>query len=168
MPAKGQKVTDTFGKWRASGKLPEVLEFIKECSRKLVTQTEMAKHLGINDETFSRMKLRHPEMQKVIDEAKLNLKKDLVGALYRRAMGYEYTDEIQYIEDGGKGKPPKRKIVRTKKWIPEDRYSLVYLLTKNFGVEFYDRKYELYLAEQKILDHKEDWKKDENTEQEDS
>jgi len=38
---------DTYQLWVETGKLDEGFGFIKECSRKLVTQIEMCKHLGI-------------------------------------------------------------------------------------------------------------------------
>lgn len=148
---------DTYQIWTESGKLNEILDFIKECARKLVTQKEMCKHLGITQDTFSRLKRKYPDIAKMQFAAKINLKMDLMGALYKRAVGYEFTDEVQHIEDSGKGKPPKRKIVKTTKHVPADKYSAVYLLTKHFGREFSDKSYELHLLEKRMLNNKEEW-----------
>lgn len=151
---------DTYQIWKDTGKLDEILEFIKECSRKLVTQKEMCKHLGITQDTFIRLKRKYPIIEKTQLDSKLNLKMDLMGAIYKRAIGYEYTDEVQHIEDDGKGKAPRRKIVKTTKHIPADKYSAVYLLTKYFGREFSDKSYELHLLEQRMLLNKEEWMTD--------
>lgn len=148
---------DTFAKWEQNGKLPEILEFIADCSRKLVTQKEMSKHLGICEDVFIRMNKKYPIIERVQLEAKLNLKRDLVGAIYKRAIGYENMAEVQHIEDGGKGKPPKRRIVKSKKHIPGDKYGTVYLFTKHFGREYSDKSYEFQLLEQKFLANKEEW-----------
>lgn len=53
-------MADIFEKWKASGDLPKILEFIAECSRKLVTQREMLQHLGMREDTFSKLKKKHP------------------------------------------------------------------------------------------------------------
>lgn len=94
---------------------------------------EVCKHLSIVEDIFIRLKRKYPILEKIQVEAKLNLKMNLMGTLYKRAIGYEYTDELQHIENGGEGKAPKKRIVKTKKYIPADKYCAVYLLTKHFG-----------------------------------
>ena len=111
--AKNQR--DIYDMWRDSGDLPKIMAFISECAKKLVTQSEMCEHLGINEATFSRLKKKHPEIQQAMDKEKLNLKDDLSSALYKLAMGYTLTEETQDIEDKGSGQAQKRKIHRTKK-----------------------------------------------------
>lgn len=150
------KGKDTYQKWEEAGKLEEVLEFIKEAARKLVTQVEICKHLGITQSTFITLKRKYPIINEIQLDAKMNLKMDLMGSLYKRAMGYDYIDEVTHIEDNGKGNP-KRKITKTKKHVPADKYSAVYLLTKHFGREFSDKSYELHLLEQRMLLNKEEW-----------
>lgn len=143
--------------WKETGQLDHILSFIRECSKKLVTQREMCKYLRIDEATFSRMKKQYPKIQEAIDNSKLDLKKELVGALYKKALGYEVIEEQQFIEDRGKGKEQKRKIHRTKKYIQPDYKSIVYLLTKNFGREFSERKDELELMDKRLALMKEEW-----------
>ncbi|MDL2292522.1 hypothetical protein LJC17_02920 [Acholeplasma sp. OttesenSCG-928-E16] len=159
--------------WEEDGRLEEVMEFIKECSRKLITQAEMCEHLKINEATFSRMKKKHPEIQKIQNEALLDLKKDLAGALYKKAVGFELIEETQDIEDGGKGQKQKRKIHRVKKQVAPDYKSIIYLLSKTFGREYSERYEELQMMERKLEQAKEEWNKngnntDENSPDEDS
>lgn len=145
----GKKFMDTYHKWEHFGKLKEILDFIKTCQRCLVSQTEMCKHLGIKEDTFIRLKRKYPVIEKALLDAKMDLKKDLVGALYKRATGYSYTDEVHYIEDSG-SKSKKRRVVKTTKHVPDDKYSAVYLLIKYFGRDFSDRSYELALLEARL------------------
>ena len=77
----GMKKMDIFEKWRESGQLPQILDFIRDCSRKLVSQREISQYLNINEATFSRLKKAHPEIEEVQMKAKFDLKKDLVGAI---------------------------------------------------------------------------------------
>ena len=94
---------DIWEVWDDTGQLESVKAFIKDCSRKLITQAEMCKYLNIDTATFSRLKKKHPEIAEIQENAKLDLKKDLMDALYKKAIGYEIVEEDQYIEDRGAG-----------------------------------------------------------------
>ena len=153
---------DIYEKWLESGQLPQILDFIRDCSRKLVTQREMCQYLGINEATFSRLKKAHPELEELQMKAKFDLKKDLVGALYKKAMGFETIEEEQFIEDKGKGQEAKRKIHRIKKQVPPDYKSILYLLTKNFGREYCERFEDMQLVERKMAEAKEVWASEQN------
>lgn len=153
--AKNQR--DIYETWRDTGQLPEIMAFISDCSKKLVTQGEICQHLGVNEVTFSRLKKRHPEIQLAMDKARMNLKEDLANSLYKLAMGYTLTEETQDIEDKGSGQAQKRKIHRTKKEIGPDFKAIVYLLTKKFGREYSQRFEDFQLAEKKLEEAKEEW-----------
>ena len=148
---------DIFEMWAENGDLDRILDFIRDCSRKLVTQGEMCEHLGITETTFSKLKKKHPELQEAIDKSKLDLKKDLADAMYKLAMGYTLIEETQDIEDKGSGQSQKRKVHRTKKEIGPDFKAIVYLLTKKFGREYSQRYEDLQIAEKKIEEAKEEW-----------
>ena len=109
------KDRDLFEVWRDTGELDNVLNFIRDCSKKLIKQGEICEHLGINEATFSRLKKKHPEIKEAIEKSKLDLKKDLADALYKLAVGFEIVEETQDVEDRGIGEKQKRKIHRTKK-----------------------------------------------------
>lgn len=148
---------DIYDVWKESGQLEATIAFIASCANKLVSQREMCEYLKINESTFSRLKKRHPDIQEAINKGKLELKKDLIDALVKKALGFETVEEEQWIEDGGKGEKQKRKIHRTKKQVPPDYKSIIYLLTKRYGKEFSERYEEIMLAERKIDEAKEVW-----------
>lgn len=158
------KKKDMYTKWLENGDLPKMMEFFKECSRKLVTQREMCEFLGITENTFYQLKQRHPDIQEAMDKARFDLKNDLMGAMYKKAVGYETIEETQDIEDTGKGQKQKRKIHRVKKQIGPDYKAIVYLMTKKYGKEYSERYEELMLAEKKIEESKEEWKSNGNEE----
>jgi hypothetical protein len=117
----------------------------------------MCEYLGISEHAFINLKKKHPEVDKMMRNAKLDLKNKLIDALVKKALGFEIVEEEQFIEDSGKGEKQKRKIHRTKKQVPPDYKSIVYLLTKKFGKEFSERYEEIMLAERKIEEAKEVW-----------
>lgn len=148
---------DRYKIWEETGQLPQILDFIKDCSKKLITQKEMCLYLKIDEATFSRLKKKHPEIVKAQQDARLELKKDLASAMYKKALGYELVDEEQFIEDRGKGQEQKRKIHRTKKQVGPDYKAIVYLLVKQFGREYSDKNDDYELMEKKLMESKEVW-----------
>ena len=159
--------TDIYKNWVESGKLPEVLAFITECAKKLVSQKEMCRVLKINANTFSSMKKDHPDIQEAIDKAKYELKKDLASAMYKKAVGYEMVEEDQYIVD--KGGQQVKKVHRTKKQVGPDYKALTYLLTKHFGREWSERYEDLtFMAEQKEKANDEEWQSADSEDEEDT
>lgn len=151
------KSKDIYEMWQDTGQLPQVLEFIKDCSKKLITQKEMCEYLKVSEVTFIKIKRKHPEIEKAMYDARLNLKCDLASAMYKKALGYELVDEEQFIEDRGKGQEQKRKIHRTKKQVGPDYKAIVYLLVKQFGREYSDKNDDYELMERKLLESKEVW-----------
>lgn len=154
--AKAKKKS-VYCEWEESGKLPQIINFIKESVRKSATQGEIADRLGITQETLCRMKTKHKDIRKAFFDSKLDLKSDLTSAILKRALGFEYYEEDQLIEDKGKGVEQKRKIHRVKKQVPPDLRSAIYLLTKNFGVEFSERYEEIKLVTETKAKDKEEW-----------
>lgn len=150
------KKPEIYQKWKDSGRFDEIMEFIAECSRKLVSQAEMCRHLGIREETFISMRKKHPDVQEIIDNSKMNLQLDLMGALYRKAIGAEVTETVQLIEDT-KGGKQKRKVNTVKKTLAPDTRSAIYLLTKVIDKNFHERMEELKIMEEKMKNAKEEW-----------
>lgn len=158
--------TNIYKNWVESGKLPEVLAFISECAKKLVSQKEMCQVLKINPNTFSSMKKDYPIIQETIDKAKYELKKDLASAMYKKAVGYETVEEDQYIVD--KGGQQVKKVHRTKKQVGPDYKALTYLMVKHFGKEYSERYEELaFMAEQKEKANDEEWQSADSEDEED-
>lgn len=151
------KKVDIFEQWSLDGQLGKMLEFIKDCSRKLVTQKEMCESLKIHPSLFSRLKKEHPEIQEAQNKGRFELKKDLASALYKKAVGFEVIEEDKYVEEDTEGSKQKTKIRKVKKQIPPDYKSIVYLLTKVYGKEYSERFEDLELMERKLEISREEW-----------
>lgn len=68
------KKTDIYESWQASGELDNVLSFVKSCSTNLVMQKEMCEYLEISEQAFINLKKKHPEVDKMMRNTKLDLK----------------------------------------------------------------------------------------------
>ena len=76
------------------------------------TQPEIAKALGVDEDTVIRWRKEFPEFAGAIKESKDQADSKVVACLYQRACGYEYT-EIKVVEnpDGTRRKEmTKRKV----------------------------------------------------------
>jgi len=70
--------------------------------------------------------------------------------MFERAMGFTITNEDQIIEQTPTG--TKKKIIKQTRTILGDMSIARYLLIINFGKEYSEKKYELELSEQKVLE----------------
>ena len=78
--------------WKDTGQLPQVLEFVKECSRKLVTQKEMCTYLNL-DEIYQEneienydtdyvgqiLKMDAKKFKRLVEDADIKLAKTIAG-----------------------------------------------------------------------------------------
>ena len=86
--------------------------------RKQIVET-----LGMSDETFNKWMHKYPDFKKAVQEGRKPIDENVVNALYKSAIGYEYY-EIQYEpkkltakereEAEDNGRYPKNKLVKTK------------------------------------------------------
>ena len=154
----GKTRKDLFEMWNETGKWPEVRDFLFDCFSKLVTQKEICERLQMDEATFIKLKKKHPEIERLKQDARLDLKRNLIGAMYKKAIGYEVTEEDQYLEEGAGNKGTKKKKAhKFKRHIPGDYKAIVYLLSHNFGREFSERVFDYELVEKKIEAGEEVW-----------
>jgi len=156
MPRKDK--SDTFDLWKKNGALETKLGLISDLTARRSSQIVISQQLGINPKTFSMLKSKHSEIRKAVLEGEERLKSSLLDAVYKRAMGFEATDEVTTLEIVNERK--KKRIVKTRKTFPPDVDACKYLLMIKFGKEYSPKKYELELMEKKIKSDKEVW--DEN------
>lgn len=149
------KVLDSFERWENQGLLKNKLRIIEELVAKNVTQEKIAKVIGISEKTLQKLKNKHVEFARAFSKGQLDLKDNLIGAIYKKAMGFEHEDIQTQMEDyNGK---PKKKIVKTIKYYPPDLNSAKYLLIIKFGRSFNEKKDELDLMERRIDEKEDEW-----------
>lgn len=110
----------------------------------------IATELGIAENTLYSLRKKYKDVDKAYVDGRNLLQKSLLEKMYERAMGLTITNEDQIIEQTPTG--TKKKIIKQTRTIIGDMGVARYLLIINFGKEFSEKKYELELSEQKVLE----------------
>lgn len=93
-------------------------EQIEEWLNNGATEDQIAEALGIGASTLAEYKNKYPEFLALLKKKKPKLIGDLRGALYKRAMGYDY-EEVKTTIRQEKGKQVQV-VEKTKKHMPPD------------------------------------------------
>ena len=102
------------------------LEQVEEWSSRGMTQKDMAKALGVGYTSFRNYKEEYPELQEAIDRGQISAVQEVEGALFKRAIGYEYEEETEELKNiDGKKTAFKRKV---KKHQAGDTLAMMYYL----------------------------------------
>lgn len=108
-----------------------VFPHLEEINRKIrqgVTESEIAKALGVSVATFENYKLAHPELREALSKGKgADVLQKLINAGIETACGY-YKDEVT-ITTNAKG---EETTIKTRKWNPANA-SLNKFYVMNFG-----------------------------------
>ena len=72
----------------------EILERVKAYARDGFTELEMCKKLNVGQTTFTYWKRLYPALMTALKENKEIVDNQVVGALLRNALGFEYTEEV--------------------------------------------------------------------------
>lgn len=78
---------------------PESLELIKRWARNGCIDKDIASNIGVSENTFNRWKKRSPSILAALRDAKPVADAKVESALFRSALGYQYT-EVTKERDG--------------------------------------------------------------------
>lgn len=84
------------------------------------TDDEIALSIGVSVRTIHRWKKDHPSFEKALSEGKGVSDAKVIRSLYKRATGYEYTEEKKIVEYDKEGNIKPVKVEKTTKHIPPD------------------------------------------------
>lgn len=138
------------------------LKEIEEWRRIGWTESEIAKELGVNRDTFCRYKKIYPELSDTIKSKNATLVEDLRGALVRRAKGYQYVETKKIYERDDSGQLRHVRTEETTKSQPADVAALN-LALKNFDRENWSNDPQLLALKREELElkkkqiEKDDW-----------
>jgi len=104
------------------------LPFVKLLAEKGCTDREIYPALGIGEKTFYEWKNRHPQFAQTIEKAREKPLVAVEGALYRRCMGYEYSETT--LERNEVGEMVATKIVQ-KQMAPNLTGIIFYLINRS-------------------------------------
>ena len=116
---------------------PENLNIIEGWAREGLTNAQIAKNIGINQDTLYAWLKKYPEFSESLKKGKITVDYEVENALLKRALGYDY-DEVKTIK--GKDDQIKETIV-TRKHMPPNVVAQIYWL-KNRKPELWRDKVE--------------------------
>jgi len=151
------KKKDTYEIWILQEVAEKKLKVIRELVSKQVSLTQIAKILGITPKTLIKLKNVHSEVLKAFVYGNGDLKDNLIGAMYKKAIGFEQEEVQTFIEENNHNKSIKRKVVKNMKYYPPDYSAIRYLLITKFGREYNEKKDEIDLMEKRIENKSEVW-----------
>ncbi len=77
------------------------LDLIAQWARDGAIERDIAKKLGVSESTFSGYKKEHPELMETLTVNKEVTDARVESALYKRAIGYEYTETSKEVGPDG-------------------------------------------------------------------
>ncbi len=148
---------DIYQKWKTDGLVQSKLKLIKELASRSCGMGVIASELGMSESNLYTLRKRCKDIDQAYEDGRNLLKKSLLEKMFERAMGFTITNEDQIIEQTPTG--TKKKIIKQTRTILGDMGDARYLLIINFGKEYSEKKYELELTEQKVLERQRenDW-----------
>ena len=149
---------DNYQTWKNDGILQSKLKLIKELASRSCGMGVIATELGVSENTLYSLRKKYKDVEKSYEDGRNMLKKSLLEKMFERAMGFTIVNEDQIIEQTPTG--TKKKVIKQTRTILGDMGVARYLLIINFGKEYSEKKYELELSEQKVLERQKenDWK----------
>lgn len=104
-----------------------------------LTDEQVAHNIGIARGTLYDWKNRYPDIDDALKRGKEVIDRQVENALLKRALGYEYEEVKQIIEQDNDGKD-KKKIEKTKKIIVPDTTAQIFWLKNRKPAEWRDKQ----------------------------
>ncbi len=141
---------DIYQLWKSDGVISAKLKLIKELASRSCGMGVIASELSIAENTLYALRKKYKDVDQAYVDGRNLLKKSLLEKMFERAMGLTITNEDQIIEQTPTG--TKKKIIKQTRTILADMGVARYLLIINFGKDYSEKKYELELNEQKVIE----------------
>ena len=103
------------------------------------TNEEIAEAMGVSKRTIIRWSKDHETFSKALAEGKAISDAKVVRSLYKRATGYDYTEERRIIEMDKDGNPKPAKVEQVKRHAPPDVGAIAFWLKNRQRGQWYDR-----------------------------
>ena len=108
---------------------PENLVLINGWARDGLTQKDIADKIGVRYQTISEWSGKYPEFAEALKTGKDYADTLVVNALFRRATGYETTEEIREVKLDKNGNRTGNAVIKTvKKQVPPDTTAQIFWL----------------------------------------
>jgi DNA-binding XRE family transcriptional regulator len=100
---------------------------------------QIADNIGINRKTLYEWKKKYPPISDALKTGKEVADRKVENALFKNAMGYEYTEVKEYIEQTDDGKK-KKKIEKTTKHVPANTTAQIFWLKNRKPKQWRDKQ----------------------------
>ena len=115
------------------------------CAQQGMTDTQAAEYMGISERTLNYWKKQHEEFLQAYKNGSDEKSEKVVGALFKRALGYDY-EETELIEDDKGGVITKVK----KKHMAANPVSIFFWLTNKRPDEWRHRQENIDIGDKKV------------------
>ena len=122
--------------------LEEITKWVRTMSEK-----QIAHRLGIGESTWHLYKTQHPELAEAVLNGRQDLISDVKSALIRRAVGFDYTEEKNYIKEDHNGLATYTEITK-KRALPD--VAACNSILQNLDKDWYRDKAQARLREQEL------------------
>lgn len=120
---------------RYETEIKDKLAAVQGWARNGLNNEQIAKNLGINIATLYKYKANYKELNEALKKGREVVDFEVENALLKRALGYEYEETKVEVEESG-----KKKVTKTKKFIPPDVGAAAFWLKNRKPTEWRDRR----------------------------
>lgn len=131
------------GKWQQWEEDPAQLERITNWAANGLTDTEIARSMGVRRETLSVWKKAHPNISNAIKKGRMLACESIENALFKRATGMVLEDTVEEFKGELRdGKPANGTVLKrtTKRMVPPDTGALIFYLKNRMPDRYSDRR----------------------------
>jgi len=115
------------------------LFLIENWAREGYTDEEIFKKLGISKDTFYQYKNKYTDFSDALKRGKEVVDYEVEQNLFKKTQGFIFEEEKEIIEIDTNGKKRKR-IEKTKKWIPADTTAQIFWLKNRQSEKWRDKQ----------------------------